>query len=270
MQSGIVHTILRRQCGMVGRPAGAAHPIRLLTATADMANRLQCREIGRRLITAPEGRDIALQPAIQLQPKRRSDDHVAGPFVFARMEMSGIETDGKENGMRKRRAKGFDDQERIIRIGAEDPDGSSSFTLILDSIDQRPHIVHLTGPLRTLTRAVFRAIGPCGFGFVFPRHLAIQPAQVAVPLNVQAQRFIVGLPPNLKIDGMRNIGAPLLDRHRNLDRLQVPLGKGCDFLARSGSKLDRERPSVERIPFPDQDHRIPPEANLPALQFRNQ
>ncbi len=80
--------------------------------------------------------------------------------------MPGIETDGKENGMWKRRAKGFDDQERIIRIGAENPDGSSSFTLILDPIHQCPHIVHLTGPLRTLTLAVFRAIGTYGFGFL--------------------------------------------------------------------------------------------------------
>ena len=102
------------------------------------------------------------------------------------MQVSGIQTDRKENGVRECRAKSFDDQERIIRIGAKDPNDSNSFTLILDSIDQRPHIVHLTGPLRTLTLAVFRAIGPCGFGFVFPRHLAIQPAQIAVPLNVKA------------------------------------------------------------------------------------
>ena len=111
--------------------------------------------------------------------------------------MPGIKANRKENGVRECRTKGFDDQERIIGIRSENADGSSSLPLVMDSIHQGSYIIDLARPFRTIPLAFLAIVGASGFPFVFSRDFPIKTAQVAIPMDVESQRFIVGLSLNL-------------------------------------------------------------------------
>src|SRR5215467_13995552 len=135
VRSSIVEPILRRERHMV---FGSAYPDLASIAmrlTDDMFHRLQNRKIGRGLIAAAEWRDVTLEAPLQLQSERRRDDHVAGRLVFARVEVTGVKINGKENRMRKRGTERLDDEKSVIGISAQYPDGSRPLPFIMNACD---------------------------------------------------------------------------------------------------------------------------------------
>src|SRR4029078_227269 len=128
-------------------------------------------------------------------------------------------------------------------------------------------VVRLTGAFRPVSRGFLPLIGGLSrtrrSGRIVTWDFPVQPSKVAVPKYVEGEGFIISGTLDLEIDRLRHRLAPLLDLDRHLNGLQMRLGDGRHFRAGRGAKLDRKRPSVERVPLPDQDDGITPSADPP-------
>ena len=187
------------------------------------------------------------------------------------MEVARIEIDGKKNRMGERGPEGLDDEQGVVGVRAQDADGPRAFPFLVNTRDQGPHVVELTGAFRTVTGHIAGLIPGNGFSRasssrrVVTRHFPVESTEIAIAKHVERERLVVGGTLNLQIDRARHGRTPCLDVHRNLDLLQIGFREGGHLRTSRGAKLDGESPPVKRIPFPDEDHRVPAETYLPAL-----
>src|SRR6185503_15355205 len=82
VSSSVVQPVLRRQRDMVAGRAGSFLRLMAARLAGHMPHGLQHGKVGRRLIAAPERRNIALKTSFELKAERSGDDHVARGFVF--------------------------------------------------------------------------------------------------------------------------------------------------------------------------------------------
>ena len=93
--------------------------------------------------------------------------------------------------MRKLGPEGFDDQQRIIRIRAQNADGPGPFPFIMNTSDERADIVRLAGAFRPVPRLhlcllpVARLRGPCRSGCIVTWDFSIQSTQVTVAEDIE-------------------------------------------------------------------------------------
>ena len=276
MFSCVVDAVFRGQCHVIPRRAGRRRLLPIARcATGHMIHRPEHGKVGGCLIAAPERRNIALETAVQLQAEGRSDDHIPGPLVLACVKVACVEIDGKEDGVREGRSERFENEHRVVGVRAQDADCFSSFSFVLNPRGQGAHIIKLAGAFGTFLQPTGQHILRChiGFGFlatpsfhaVVSRYFAIETAEVAIPEDVQGQGLIVRRTLNLQVDRARDGGTPGLDRRRYLNLLQRGLREGRHFCTSRRAELDGQRSTIEGIPLPDEDHRIPAEPHLATL-----
>src|SRR5262245_54676860 len=210
--------------------------------TDDVFHGLQNRKIGRGLIAAAEWGDVTLEVPLQLQSERRRDDHVAGRLVFARVEVAGVKINGEENRVRKRGTERLDDEKSVIGISAQYPDGSRPLPFIMNACGWCAHVIDLAGALGSVTRRIpglcYCLGSPSGSRRIVAGYFAIQSAEVAIAEDIEGERFVIGWPSNLQIDGPWNCRTPGFDVDGYLDLLQVGFREGRYFGAGGGTKFD--------------------------------
>ncbi len=277
MGPGVVEPVLRRQRNMVARRAGSRVALSLtILTTDDVLQGLQHGKVGRGLIAAAERRHVALETSIQLQPERRGDHHIARRLVFARVEMTRVEIHGEEDRIGKRGPERLDDEQGIVGVRPQNASRSGALSFLLNARDQRAHIIELARAFRAVPRGIDgliagRRLGnPCGSRRVVARHFPIQPSKIAVAKDVQGERFVVGGPLDLQIDGLRNAGAPTFDVDRHLDLFEILFRKRRHLGTGGGAELDGQGSSVEGVPLTDENHGIPTEPDLSPFQFSDQ
>src|SRR5215213_5672379 len=138
------------------------------------------------------------------------------------------------------RAEGFHNEQGIVRIRAQNADRSGSFSFVMNTSDERPYVIQLAGPFRTVPGRIGLICGrrlrsPGGSRRIVARYFSIQAAQVAVAKHIERKRFVVGGTSDLQIDGERDRRTPLFDLERYLDVFQVGFGEGRYLRTGSGA-----------------------------------
>ena len=255
MFSRVVDSVFRGQSNVVSPRTEGRRVLPIAhCATGHVIHRPENGKVGGRLITAPEWRDIALQTTVQLQAEWRGDDHVPGPFIFARVKVACIEVNGEEDGIRECRSQRFQNEQRIVGVRAQDTDRFGAFSFVLNPRGQGAHIIKLTGALgpffKTTGQSILRCLSifgflyTCGFHAFVARHFAVETAKIAIPEDVQGQGFVVRRALNLQINCTRDCRTPGLDRRRYLDLLQLGLREGRHFRTSCRTELDGQRSTI--------------------------
>ena len=154
----------RREDRAGGRTRLAGETWRTSHQWPNMPHGLKRGKIRGRLITASEGRHIALQQAVQFQPVVGGGHEIPRPAILLRIDQSAIEIGGEKYGAGKFLAHRLQDQQGIVGIAAENSDCSDRILVIpliiggdrdfrhlpLDPVCQPLRVIELACPDRPL------------------------------------------------------------------------------------------------------------------------
>ena len=106
--------------------------------------------------------------------------------------MSRIQIEREEDGVRKGGAQSLDDEERIVGICAQNPDGPGALAFFMNARDERPDIIDLAGAFRPISRRILALIGgrlggTRRSGRIVPGDFSIQAAEIAVAEHVEGE-----------------------------------------------------------------------------------